>query len=197
MSRKRPFEGSLSSLSIAANTSGLYALVLAELAEEEKDGKDPRQLVVPSQALANMVRFQDNLGYVKYIRLDRRLFADLLARFAPLHERRLIRQSTSLAPRARLARRVLTSAETLFALLRFLAASSSIGDLCVIAGVSSSTMERAIRSGLVTLLVVLRHWQSSAIRSPTNAEAVLLSARISRRIPYLENFIGFADGVLV
>lgn len=193
MSGPRALNATPSLLNHNACSAVLYALLLSV---EDEEHREPRLLTVTSEALSNLIAHQDNLGYIKYIRLDRALFADLLARFAPLHEQRLIRSSTSAAPpKPRLSRRALTSAETLFALLRFLAASSNLADLSVIAGVSFSTMSRTLRRGLVTLLVVLRHWNAAAVRVPSNEEAVQLSARVSRRIPYLHNFIGFADGV--
>jgi hypothetical protein len=155
---------------------------------------EPRLLVVESEALRNVIAHQDNLGYIKFIRLDRALFTHLYARFEKIYEQRPVRPSDGPATTPRIARRALSSKEALFVTLRYLAGSGNHSDLSVSAGVSQSTFARVTRGVVVTLVVVLRHWRKAAIRAPTNEEAEALARRISNRLPFLRYFIGFADG---
>jgi hypothetical protein len=183
-------------VSLYAGHEEVLLLCLQQLYHPEKE-QTPRLLTIESNALRNTISTQDNLGYIKFVRVDRALFADILARFAPIYENRLLRQSDSQsAKKPRVAGRALSSKEALFATLRFLAASVSISDLCVSAGVAPATLSRVLHASLLSLLVALRHWMRAAIRPPSNAEAEDLSARVSNRLPYLQNFIGFADGAV-
>src|SRR4051794_16101976 len=57
---------------------------------------EPRLLVVESEALRNVMARQDDLGYIKYIRLDRSLFHDLLSRVSPIIKTKHTRRSSAL-----------------------------------------------------------------------------------------------------
>ena len=159
---------------------------------------EPRLLVVESEALRNVMAHQDDLGYIKYIRLDRSLFHELLSRVSPIFEGRLLRVQgvPDRAKKPRINRRVLSTGEALFLTLRYLAGSGNVTDLSVTAGISHASYVRITRAMLVSLLVTLRHWSQGRISAPTEREAEALCQRISARLPRLRAFIGFADGML-
>lgn len=158
----------------------------------------PRLLRVESAALRNVIAQQDDLGYIKFIRLDRHLFAALLPRFARLYENRHLRlcETSGIAGAPQVARRALPTNEALFLALRFLAGAGSVSDLSVEAGIAPATFVRTTRAALIALLVALRHWRLARVCAPTNQEAEELSWRVSNRLPRLRHFIAFADGEL-
>lgn len=135
--------------------------------------REPRICAIESEAIRNMISKQDDLGYQKYIRLDRALFHQLLPLVASIHEKRLVRDSKPYK-KPRPNRRALSTKESLFITLRFLAGGTSDSDLAVQAGVAAATIVRTKSAILPCLLVALRHCHDARIHAPTIAEAAEL-----------------------
>lgn len=177
-----------------AELQGLTLLtVLSVEGKQSRDRREPRLLRIESESIRNLIALQDDLGYEKYIRLNKEVFSRLERRFSFIFEHVPLHPNTATGT-TRLARRALSSKETLFVLLRLLAGSAPMPDLAVLSGVSVGTLSRVLRVALVTLLVTLRQWRLARISVPTVEEAASLASRISNRLPYLRYFIGFADG---
>jgi hypothetical protein len=135
----------------------------------------------------------DDLMWVKYVRLDRRVFSLLLEHVRPIYEARPLRRGHA---GTCVNHRSLSTAAALFMTIRFLASGFNYADGMLLAGVSFATLSRTVTAMLLALVVALCHWPQARISVPNAEEARLLSERIAGVDGRMRFFIGFTDGAL-